>query len=94
MLNGRIYSFEFVYAGQEVGTVTATLNEGKAIENELIRGTIKGLKVDGEEKGLAGATFGLFNEWEQEYTKENAYLTVVSDEMVRLNLKMFHLAIM
>ena len=28
----------------------------------------------------AGATFGLFNEWEQEYTKENAYLTVVSDE--------------
>ena len=80
MLNGRIYSFEFVYAGQEVGTVTATLNEGKAIENELIRGTIKGLKVDGEEKGLAGATFGLFNEWEQEYTKENAYLTVVSDE--------------
>ena len=42
MLNGRIYSFEFVYAGQEVGTVTATLNEGKAIENELIRGTIKG----------------------------------------------------
>lgn len=80
MLNGRIYSFEFVYAGQEVGTVTATLNEGKTIENELIRGTIKGLKVDGEEKGLAGATFGLFNEWEQEYTKENAYLTVVSDE--------------
>ena len=80
MLNGRIYSFEFVYVGQEVGTVTATLNEGKAIENELIRGTIKGLKVDGEEKGLAGATFGLFNEWEQEYTKENAYLTVVSDE--------------
>lgn len=80
MLNGRIYSFEFVYAGQEVGKVTATLNEGKAIENELIRGTIEGLKVDGEEKGLAGATFGLFNEWEQEYTKENAYLTVVSDE--------------
>ena len=80
MLNGRIYSFEFVYAGQEVGTVTATLNDGKAIENELIRGTIEGLKVDGEDKGLAGATFGLFNEWAEEYTKENAYVTVVSDE--------------
>ena len=31
--DGRIYSFEFVYTGQEVGTVTATLNEGKTIEN-------------------------------------------------------------
>ena len=59
MLNGRVYSFEFVYKGQEVGTVTATLNEGKAIENKLIRGTIEGTKVDGEDKGLAGATFGL-----------------------------------
>ncbi len=44
------------------------------------RGKIEGYKVDGEEKGLAGATFGLFDEWAQEYTAENAYMTVTSDE--------------
>ena len=79
LMSGIAYVFEFAYAGQEISTVKVALKDGDAIENTLKRGKIEGLKVD-EEKGLAGATFGLFDEWATEYTAENAYMTVVSDE--------------
>jgi len=80
LMSGTAYVFEFAYAGQEISTVKVALKEGAAIENTLKRGKIEGYKVDGEENGLAGATFGLFDEWAKEYTKEHAYMTVVSDE--------------
>lgn len=80
LMSGTAYVFEFAYAGQEISTVKVALKEGEAIENTLKRGKIEGYKVDGEDKGLAGATFGLFNEWATEYTEEQAYMTVVSDE--------------
>lgn len=80
LMSGIAYVFEFAYAGQEISTVKVALKDGDAIENTLKRGKIEGLKVDGEDKGLAGATFGLFDEWATEYTAENAYMTVVSDE--------------
>ena len=80
LMSGTAYVFEFAYAGQEISTVKVALKDGEAIENTLKRGKIEGLKVDGEDKGLAGATFGLFDEWATEYTAENAYMTVVSDE--------------
>lgn len=74
------YEFVFSYAGQEKSVVTVELNDKKAIENKLKRGKIEGYKMDGEENGLAGATFGLFNDWTKEYSLENAYLTTTSDE--------------
>ena len=80
LMSGTAYVFEFAYAGQEISTVKVALNDGEAIENTLKRGKIEGYKVDGEDKGLAGATFGLFNEWAAEYTEEQAYMAVVSDE--------------
>lgn len=80
LMSGTAYAFEFTYAGQEISTVKVALKDGEAIENTLKRGKIEGYKVDGEEKGLAGATFGLFDEWATEYTAENAYMIVVSDE--------------
>ena len=80
LMSGTAYVFEFAYAGQEISTVKVALKDGEAIENTLKRGKIEGYKVDGEDKGLSGATFGLFDEWTKEYTAENAYMTIVSDE--------------
>ncbi len=80
LMSETAYVFEFAYAGQEVSVVKVALKDGAAIENTLKRGKIEGYKVDGEDKGLAGATFGLFNEWETDYTEEQAYMTAVSDE--------------
>ena len=71
----------FEYAGQEVATVNITANEGNPIDNDLLYGTIQGLKIDREtEETIAGAVFGLFRSDETEFTEETAILTAESDE--------------
>lgn len=59
-LSEEKYGITFDYAGQDVGTVELTANEGKSIVNELIYGEVHGLKKDENGNGLAGATIGLF----------------------------------
>ncbi len=51
----------------------------QTIENRLVRGSIRGIKVGKAEKPLPGAVFGLFAEGTTEFTKENALSTAVSD---------------
>ena len=51
----------------------------QTVENRLVRGSIRGIKVDESEKPLSGAVFGLFAEGTTEFTKENALSTAVSD---------------
>lgn len=80
MLDGTVYSFTFSYAGQETAIMTYAMNDGTPVENTLKRGKIEGFKTDGEENGLGGAVFGLFDDWTQEYTAENAFMTVTSNE--------------
>lgn len=80
MLNGTVYSFTFSYAGQDIVEMTYAMNEGNPVENVIKRGKIEGFKANGEENGLEGAVFGLFDDWTQEYTAENAFVTVTSDE--------------
>ena len=81
MLSNEKYPVEFVYAGQDVGTVTLSANDGEPIENDIIYGTIKGLKIDREtEDSIAGTIFGLFHADEAEYTEETAILTAESGE--------------
>jgi uncharacterized surface anchored protein len=79
-LSDTVYSFTFEYAGQDTDVVTFQLHDGEAIENELIRGTIEGYKVDGEDNTLAGAVFGLFYENAEELTEGTAIMTAVSNE--------------
>ena len=55
-------------------------NDGEAIENELIRGEIHGLKKDEDGKALGGAVIGLFKSDETEFTTENALMTATSAE--------------
>ena len=79
VLSDEKYPMAFDYAGQDTALVEITANGGEAIRNELIYGTVKGLKIDSEtEKPIVGAKFGLFRSGETEFTAEKAILTTES----------------
>lgn len=81
ILSDTKYEFNTEYQGQDVETINIDLNNGEPIVNDLIYGTIKGLKIDREtEKTIKGALFGLFKSDTTEYTETNAILTAESDE--------------
>ena len=72
------YPVNFEYAGQETATVHITANEGNAIENKLIYGSVSGKKSDEDGKALGGAVIGIFKVGTTEFTKENAIKTTTS----------------
>lgn len=75
------YPVLFEYAGQDTALVEIKANDGEAIENDLIYGTVKGLKVDRETKEtIEGALFGLFWPDESDFTEGTAILTAKSQE--------------
>ena len=79
ILSDEKYPVTFEYAGQDTALVEIKANGGEAIKNELIYGSVKGLKIDREtEKPIVGAKFGLFRSGETEFTAEKAILTVES----------------
>lgn len=81
ILLDKKYPLVFEYAGQDVATVRISVNDGEPIENEIIYGTIKGLKIDREtEETISGALFGLFSINETKFTKKTAILTAESNE--------------
>lgn len=81
ILSDKKYPVVFEYAGQDTATVHISVNDGEPIENEIIYGTIKGLKIDRETgENIAGALFGLFSINETEFTEETAILTGKSNE--------------
>lgn len=81
ILSDKKYEFTTEYQGQDIDTIHIDLNNSKPIVNELIYGTVKGLKIDREtEKTIEGALFGLFKSDETEFTKDNAILTAESDK--------------
>ncbi len=51
----------------------------QTVENRLVRGSIRGIKVGEADKPLPGAVFGLFAEGTTEFTKESALSMAVSD---------------
>lgn len=74
------YPFSFSYGGQDIAIIEIQANDGQAVENILKRGEIKGLKVDEDGNGLAGAVIGLFRPDCEEFTAENALMTTESLE--------------
>ena len=81
ILSEKKYPVVFEYAGQDTATVHISVNDGKEIENEIIYGAIKGLKIDRETgENIAGALFGLFSIYEIKFTEETAILTAESNE--------------
>ena len=81
ILSDTKYEFDTEYQGQDIKVIDIKINNDKAIENNLIYGSVKGLKVDREtQEVIKGATFGLFKSDTTELTEENAILTAVTDE--------------
>ena len=81
VLNDESFEVDFDYAGQDTETVRDTVNGGEAIENEILRGTIIGKKVDEDGFTICGALFGLFRADATEFTEETAILTCESNEI-------------
>ena len=80
ILSDTKYPVTFEYAGQETAKVQLAVNNGEAIENNLIYGSVSGRKVDENGEPLGGALIGLFKSNDTEFTKENALMTVTSKE--------------
>lgn len=81
ILSDTKYEFDTEYQGQDVKVIDIKVNNDKAIENNLIYGSVKGLKVDREtQEVIKGATFGLFKSDTTEFAKDNAILAAVTDE--------------
>ena len=81
ILSDTKYEFDTEYQGQDVKVIDIKINNDKAIENNLIYGSVKGLKVDREtQETIKGATFGLFKSDTTEFAKDNAILTAVTDD--------------
>ena len=85
ILSDTEYPVVFEYAGQEAALVQILVNEGGAVPNDLLRGRVDGVKVGenpegGEDVELAGAVMGLFKPDTEEFTGENALLTVTTAE--------------
>lgn len=81
ILSDEIYPVTFDYAGQDTTLVEIKATGGEAIKNDILYGSVKGLKIDREtEKPIVGAKFGLFRSAETEFAAENALITAVSGE--------------
>lgn len=81
ILSNTKYEFDTEYQGQDVKVIDIKVNNGEVIKNNLIYGSVKGLKIDREtQEVIKGATFGLFKSDTTEFAKDNAILTAVTDE--------------
>lgn len=81
ILSDTKYEFDTEYQGQDIKIIDIKVNDDKAIENNLIYGSVKGLKIDREtQEVIKGATFGLFKSDTTEFTEDKAILTAVADE--------------
>lgn len=81
ILSDTKYEFDTEYQGQDVKVIDIKVNNDKAIENNLICGSVNGLKVDREtQEVIKVTTFGLFFADTTELTEKNAILTAITDE--------------
>lgn len=80
LISDETYLITFTYDDESVAVVGIEVNDGEAILNRIIRGSIQGVKVDETGAPLPGAVFGLFTADCTEFTEENALLTAESGE--------------
>ena len=80
ILDDTKYPVVFEYAGQDTATVHITANEGEAINNDIIYGSVNGKKSDENGNALGGAVIGILKTGTTEFTKENAIATATSAE--------------
>ena len=69
-------------AGQDTETVRNTANEGEAITNDIIYGSVSGKKSDEDGKTLGGAVIGIFKTGTTEFLQRKMRLPLPSKMMV------------
>lgn len=74
LISDEVYPITFTYDDDSVAVVRIEVNDGEAILNRIIRGSIQGIKVDEAGEPLPGTTFGLFRADCTEFTADNALL--------------------
>ena len=79
-LDDTRYPIVFSYAGQEIPVVEINANDGEAIENALVYGSVSGRKENEDGNGLGGAIIGLFASDMAEFTVETALTVTESAE--------------
>ena len=77
VISGEKHIVTFEYAGQDTEVVDI---DGGSFENDLKRGSVKGIKVNEHDEPLANAVFGIFKADTAEFTADNAIVTTTSDE--------------
>ena len=80
LISEETYPITFTYEDDTTAVVRIEVNNGEAILNHIIRGSITGIKVDEQGEPLPGAVFGLFRADCTDFTEKNALLTAESAE--------------
>jgi uncharacterized surface anchored protein len=80
IISDQKYPVTFEYAGQDTATVSITANDGEAIGNDIIYGSVSGKKSDEDGKALGGALIGIFKTGTTEFTKDTAIQTTTSKD--------------
>jgi len=80
IISDEKFPVDFEYAGQDTATVRIIANEGEAIENDIIYGSVSGKKSDEDGNALGGAVIGIFKTGTTEFTAENAIAATTSAE--------------
>lgn len=80
LVSDQKYPVVFAYAGQDTAIVHIAVNEGDAIENKLIYGSVSGKKLNEDGKELGGAVIGIFQTGTEEFTAETAIQTTTSKD--------------
>ena len=79
---GTIYPVDFDYAGQDIPLVELKANDGEAVENDLLRGSVQGQKNADDDSIQQGVIFGLFRPGEAD-----PILTTVTQENGRFSFE-------
>ncbi|MCR5141799.1 MAG: Cna B domain protein, partial [Ruminococcus sp.] len=77
VISGEKHIVTFEYAGQDTEVVDI---DGGTFENDLKRGSVKGVKISDHDEPLANAVFGLFKADAENFDAESAIVTATSDE--------------
>lgn len=80
VIDDNIYGFSTAPGEQVETQINIDLNDGAAIDNALIRGSIKGIKKDNRGNKLEGATIGLFKDGETVFTSDTALQTCITNK--------------
>lgn len=82
-----VYPVIFTFGDSKEKEVNIDLNDGKPIENKLIRGSFIGKKTDENGNALKGVKFGLFKNGETEFSEDNALLLSITGEDGRFSFE-------